>query len=226
VGRSSADIARTILGGVFELAMTVGAVILLFVVYEVWVTDIRSDHAQKEVAEDVRDAWATNPPPHQPEFGDGFAFLHVPRFGDSYSRAVVEGTEPEELEAAPGHYVNSAMPGQPGNFALAGHRVGLGSPFEDLDKLQRRDAIVVETADSWHVYRVTTTVIVPPTDNSVVAPTPGGPLDGEPTGSFITLTTCHPKFSARERLVVHGELETTVSKMAAPEGPPALGEVG
>ena len=72
---------------------------------------------------------------------------------------------------------------------------------------------------------MTTTTVVAPTETWVVAPTPGGPPGGPATGAFLTMTTCHPKFSTRERLVVHGELESSVGKVDAPEGPAALEEV-
>ena len=215
---------RTLVRGLSELAVTAGAVLLLLVVYEVWVTDLFSDRAQDQVAEELREDWTTGTPDPEPDLGQAFAFVHVPRFGADWARAVVEGTDPDELEEGPGHYVGSAMPGEQGNFALAGHRVGRGSPFLALDVLRPGDPVVVETVDAWHVYRVTTTV-VDPSESSVVAPTPGGAANGEPTGAFLTMTTCHPKFSTRERLVVHGELEGSTSKTAAPDGPAALEEV-
>jgi sortase A len=216
---------RTILRGLSELAVTAGAVLLLFVVYEVWVTDLWSDRAQDRVAEELREDWTSGTPEPEPDSGQAFAFVHVPRFGEDWTRAVVEGTDPDELEDGPGHYVGSAMPGEQGNFAMAGHRVGRGSPFIALDVLEPGDPVVVETVDAWHVYRVTTTTVVDPSQSSVVAPTPGGAANGEATGAFLTMTTCHPKFSTRERLVVHGELEASVGKDVAPDGPAALEEV-
>jgi sortase A len=216
---------RTTVRGFSELAITAGAVLLLFVVYQVWVTDLSSDRAQGRVAEELRQDWTSGTPHTEPDFGQAFAFVHIPRFGADWTRAVVEGTDPDELEDGPGHYVGSAMPGEQGNFAMAGHRVGRGSPFIALDVLEPGDAVVVETVDAWHVYRVTTTTVVDPSESSVVAPTPGGAVDGRPTGAFLTMTTCHPKFSTRERLVVHGELESTTGKDVAPGGPAALEEV-
>ena len=217
--------ARTIFRTFFELAFTASAVILLFVAYQVFITDFFSDQAQDQIADDLRDDWDQGVSKTvRPEFGDAFAFLHIPRFGDDFSRAVVEGTEPEELGDAPGHYVNSALPGEPGNFALAGHRVGQGSVFLDLDKLEVGDAVVAETVDAWHVYRVTSSTIVEPEDVSVVAPTPGGELDAQPTGAYLTMTTCHPKFTSEQRLVIHAELESSVSKADEPDGPSALKE--
>ena len=216
---------RTIVRGLSELAVTAGAVLLLFVIYEVWVTDLLSDRAQDQVAEELREDWTSGTPDAPPDFGEAFAFVHIPRFGADWTRAVVEGTDPAELEEGPGHYVGSAMPGEQGNFAMAGHRVGRGSPFLALDVLEPGDPVVVETVDAWHVYRVTTTTVVDPRESSVVAPTPGGAANGAATGAFLTMTTCHPKFSTRERLVVHGELESSVGKAEAPDGPAALEEV-
>src|SRR3712207_3825598 len=190
---------RTILRGLSELAVTAGAVLLLFVVHEVWVTDLWSDRAQDQVAEELREDWTSGTPDAEPDSGQAFAFVHIPRFGEDWTRAVVEGTDPDELEDGPGHYAGSAMPGEQGNFAMAGHRVGRGSPFLALDVLQPGDPVVVETVDAWHVYRVTTTTIVDPSESSVVAPTPGGAANGEPTGAFLTMTKIG-RASCRERV--------------------------
>ncbi|RFU20206.1 class E sortase [Geodermatophilus marinus] len=217
---------RRLVHGLSELAVTAGAVLLLLVVHEVWITDLFSDGAQEQVAEELREEWSRpGAGPAGPALGEGFAFLHVPRFGSDWTRAVVEGVDPAELDEGPGHYPGTAMPGEQGNFAMAGHRVGRGSPFLALDVLRPGDAVVVETADAWHVYRVTTTSVVDPSENRVVSPTPGGPPGGPPTGAFLTMTTCHPKFSTRERLVVHAELEGSVPRTDAPQGPAALQEV-
>ena len=174
--------------------------------------------------------------------GEAFAFLHIPRLGDDYARAIVEGTSQTELANGPGHYVDTAMPGEPGNLAVAGHRVGKGSPFLDLDTLLPGDPIVVETADGWYEYRVlgdpatgdlSVAVdgvpgrrIVDPTDIAVIAPVPGQP-GSAPAGSYLTLTTCHPKYSAAERLIVHAVLAgPPVSRAELPDGPAALQEGG
>jgi sortase (surface protein transpeptidase) len=108
--------------------------------------------------------------------------------------------------------------------------VGRGSPFLEIDELREGDPVVVETADSWFVYRVLGPAeqvpgqqVVSPSDVSVIAPTPDGPADGPPTGAYLTLTTCHPEYSARQRLVVHAVLDgPPLSRAEAPDGPPAL----
>lgn len=217
-----------LLRGISELVITIGVVLALFVVYEVWVTDLFAHQRQDQVAHELREGWRGSPPatdaaprPIHPRLGEPLAFLHIPRFGSDWTRAVVEGVDPAELRNAPGHYPGTALPGQVGNFAMAGHRVGTGSPFLDNDKLEPGDAVVVETEDYWYVYRVVKSEIVPPTRTDVVA----APPPGLTPGSWLTMTTCNPKFSARERLVVHARLQSAVSKSRAPDGPSALREV-
>ncbi len=226
-----ADLLRTAARGVGQLLLTAGYVLLLFVVYELWVTDLLSNARQDELTAELREEWAAPAAvPAELQGGEAFAMLHIPRLGADYARAVVEGTGTEDLEQGPGHYRGTAMPGEQGNFAVAGHRVGRGSPFLEIDELRTGDPVVVETADSWFVYRVLGPAdvvpgqqVVSPSDVSVIAPTPNGPPDGAPTGAYLTLTTCHPEYSARERLIVHAVLEGgPVSRAEAPEGPPAL----
>lgn len=247
--RSLGDAIRLLASGLGQLLVTLAIITGLFIVYENIVSDLFSDRAQTQLSEQLHDQWETPAPPTvtvqpsitPPRVGEPFAFLHIPRLGNDYRRAVVEGTEEQQLTQGPGHYVGTAMPGQPGNFAVAGHRVGKGSPFLDLDTLRPGDPIVVETADAWHTYRVigdTTTgefvpdgngvpgrEVVSPIDVSVIAPTPRGAMTAPPTGAYLTLTTCHPKYSARTRLIVHAVLDgAPLGKAAAPSGPAVLGQ--
>ncbi|MGY1804858.1 class E sortase [Blastococcus sp. SYSU D00922] len=239
------DPVGTFMRALGELMVTAGAVVLLFVVYELYVTDLLSDRAQDDLTNELRDDWGAAPVEAAPPapvgdvpVGQAFAFLHIPRLGDDYARAIVEGTSQEELAQGPGHYVDTAMPGEPGNFAVAGHRVGKGSPFLDLDLLRPGDPIVVETAEAWYEYRVlgdqqtgdlSVAVdgvpgrqIVDPSAVDVIAPVPGQP-GAAATGSYLTLTTCHPKFSAAQRMIVHAVLTgPPVARSEAPEGPAAL----
>jgi len=175
--RTGADVTRTVLRGVGQTLITLGVVVLLFVVYEVYVTDLFGHQKQAEATSAVDRVWATaeqnatstvvvdNPdqlvtdprqrtPTYQTLTGTGFAKLYVPSFGADYVFTVVEGTNPDDLYIGPGHYDNTQLPGQQGNFAVAGHRVSKGSPFNDLGLLASCDAVVVETQDDWFVYRV------------------------------------------------------------------------
>jgi sortase (surface protein transpeptidase) len=236
--------------GVGELLVTAGLVVLLFVFYEVVVTDLLNDRTQSRLSDEVHQQWEAAPPADPavpaaaqvaPPVGQPVAVVHVPRLGADYQRVVLEGTTEDELSQGPGHYVGSALPGQQGNVALAGHRVGKGSPFLDADTLLPGDPIVVETATSWFVYRVLGTPgttdygtdangvpgrqVVTPDRVDVIAPVPGRDAAAAPAGAYLTLTTCHPKYSARQRLVVHAALDGgPVSKAEAPDGPSALRE--
>ena len=237
---------RTAVLGAGELLVTAGLVLLLFVVYEVYVTDLLTAQRQDELSEELREEWESAPAPDrgsitQVGLGNAFAVLRIPRLGEDYTRVVLEGTQEEQLSQGPGHYVGSAMPGEEGNVALAGHRVGKGSPFLELDAMRPGDPVVVETADSWFVYRVlgdpaTGDVdtdpsgipgmqIVSPSAIEVVSPTPDAAPSAAPSGAYLTLTTCHPRYSARQRLVVHARLDGgALSKAEYPDGPDALYE--
>jgi sortase A len=106
-----------------------------------------------------------------------------------------------------------------GNAVISGHRTTYGAPFNRFDELVPGTPVVVETADAWLTYRVTEQRIVSPTAVEVTWPVPGR-RDVDPTERLLTFTTCHPEYSARERLVVHAVLESEALKDAGP--PPAL----
>jgi sortase A len=240
--RPRRDRWRTLVSGLGQTLLTAGVVLLLFVVYELWVTGLFAAREQDRLADELRTGWSADAPvvgvpsaPAAPGVGEPLAVLHVPRLGEDWSRVVLEGTAEEQLAQGPGHYAGTALPGEPGNVAVAGHRVGRGSPFLELDALQPGDPIVVEVADGWFTYRVLADgqdpqgvpgrQIVTPDRIDVIAPTPGGAADAAPTGSYLTLTTCHPRYSARQRLVVHAVLDGPgVTRADAPDGPPALTE--
>lgn len=143
--------AREVIGEIF---ITAGVILLLFAFYEAFWTDIRSGELQAEAQQQLDDEWRNPRTSHLPAMGEAFAQLHIPAFGADYHYAVLEGTDDDTLLAGPGHYPDTQMPQEPGNFALAGHRVGKGAPFNDLGHLNTCDAIVVETQAQWFTYRV------------------------------------------------------------------------
>ncbi len=216
---------RTATGVLGELLITLGVLLLLFVAWQLWWTDVRADMAQGERTDALQQEWGGVEPDEMPERpepvdpgeppvlatpadGEAFAIVHVPRFGEGYQpRPVLEGTGQDLLEDGVGHYPSTALPGAVGNVALAGHRVTYGKPFNQVAELVEGDAIVLETEEAWLTYRVTTHEIVSPRDVDVIAPVPGDPT-AVPTERGLTLTTCHPMFSARERYVVHAVMDT------------------
>jgi sortase A len=114
---------------------------------------------------------------------------------------VVAGVEKGDLKKGPGHYPDTPLPGQLGNSAIAGHRTTFGQPFFDVDKLEVGDQIVVTTLAGRFVYRVTGQEIVSPNDYQVIATT-------DPSVATLTLTSCHPKYTARERIIIYSELDS------------------
>ncbi len=251
---------RTLARGAGELMVTCGAVLLLFVVYEVWVSNLFADHRQAQVHHRLATAWQHGQDPLKGQdrlnlpvgkqvvlpAGEGFANLYIPAFGKDFARTIVQGTSDSDLAAGPGHYVTSQLPGQLGNFAVAGHRVGKGEPFLNLDKLRPGDMIVVQTASNWYVYSVlgnraayqaavriadrskqdaaVAAALAKPDSQGVrgreiVSPNAVGVIDPVPnhpqataTRALLTLTTCHPKYSADQRLIVHAQLVRAVPR--------------
>jgi sortase A len=133
------------------------------------------------------------PPAHE-----AFAIIRVPsldRLKDGW--AVVEGVSRTDLKNGAGHMPSTPLPGQPGNAVISGHRTTYGAPFHEFDELAAGDTIEVETGLGVHVYEVRETIIVRPTEIWVTEPR---------EGAWLTLTTCHPRFSSRQRLVVFAEL--------------------
>jgi sortase A len=214
-----------------ELLITVGLVILLFVAYELWGTGLETARAQNRAETDLEQQWREAVPdpvearPGQPApkipLGTGLARIWVPRFGRSYHWVIGEGVSLAELRKGPGHYPGTQLPGQVGNFVVSGHRTTYGAPFNKVDKLRVGDAIVIETRRNWFTYRVTDADIVRPGQVEVTWPVPY--KDKDPTTAVITLTSCHPKFSATRRYIVFGELESRLPKSSG-AAPPALAE--
>ena len=220
---------RRAAGVLGELLITAGLVVLLFAVYELWGTGFYTNAQQDTLLSELTESWsepapaATGTKAQKPvataadvPIGKGMAVLRIPRFGD-YAKVVVEGVGTEDLKRGPGHYPKTALPGEIGNFVVSGHRTTYGGPFNRIDELGAGDPIVVQTRDRWSIYRVTTTKVVPPTATDVIRPVPEQP-GKKATKAVLTLTTCHPEFSARQRLIVFAELDRT---QATSDGEPA-----
>jgi sortase A len=238
---SVGDRVRLVLRGIGQTLITAGLVVLLFVVYEVYITNFFSHRLQTKVHHHLEQEWANGQDPLALPNGDqstiplgqGIANIYIPRFGRDYAFTIVQGTSEGDLEKGPGHYVGTALPGGVGDFAVAGHRVGKGEPFLNLDKLKPGDAVIIETKTDWFVYRVEGNVtthdlsvrdangvpgreIVSPSDGNVIAPIPDSP-GKTPTDNdhYLTMTTCHPKFTANQRMIVHAVLDP---KRTVPRG--------
>jgi sortase A len=218
---------RSVVRGFGEILITAGLVILLFVAYELVWTNFEADRHTHQVTNALREQWAR---PHVTGHGSGdvgsstfvkgkgFAFLHIPALGRNWSIPVVEGVSLPDLSRGVGHDPKTALPGEVGNFAVAGHRATNGQPFAYLDKVHAGDVVVAETRTMWFTYVVDRTKIVAPDSFWVLDPVPGHPTE-QPTQRLLTLTTCNPRWASYQRLIVFGHLEEARAKSA---GPPAV----
>jgi sortase A len=201
-----------------------GALVGLFLVYQLFVTDLINARSQAQAAEQLSEvlverreqvapasttSTSTSAPATttttlpvaelltEPEVdvGEPFARILIPKI--ELDAVLFQGVDRATLKLGPGHMPDTPLPGQPGNAVVSGHRTTYGRPFYDLDLLARGDRIEVETALGVSTYAVRDVLIVSPTDVWVTDPR---------DGAWLTLTTCNPRFSAAQRLIIQAEL--------------------
>ncbi|MGW6655041.1 peptidase C60 family protein [Streptomyces sp. CB02130] len=217
---SPAVIASRAVGEVF---ITLGVLMLLFVTYQLWWTNIRADQIAGKETNRIQDEWANGdrtPGVFAP--GEGFAIMHIPKL--DVVAPIAEGIDKEKVldRGMIGHYgegkLKTAMPSdKQGNFSVAGHRNTHGEPFRYINKLKPGDPIVVETRDAYYTYEMAS--ILPqtsPSNISVIEPIPAGSGFTKP-GRYLTLTTCTPEFTSTYRLIVWGKM---VDERPRSEGKP------
>lgn len=194
--RSETDIPRSarVLDVVGRAMIGAGALLLLFVAYQLWGTGLRESREQDRLAEKL----AASTTVAVPERGDPVSRIKIPSL--KVDKILVGGVDAESLKKGPGLFPMSPLPGQLGNVAIAGHRTTYGAPFEDLDKIVVGDEIVFETPGGTRTYRVNKKPYnVFPSDVDVVA-------TKDPDRATLTLVTCTPKFTSWKRLIVEAEL--------------------
>jgi len=213
-----------------RVVLVVGILILMFIPYLLWGTGLITAHNQDVLSQQFRadqqqadshpartiaaPKRGTTPPVLQvapsvpdPAVGSPVGTIQIPKI--NLAMTVVEGTDEAQLAMGPGHYPTTPLPGEAGNAAIAGHRTTYLHPFYSLDALAPGDLIFVTTLQGTFLYTVASSQVVLPTDVSVVDPTPTPQL---------TLTTCNPRYSASQRLVVHATL--VASELAHPTAAP------
>ncbi len=198
-----------------------GVLIFAFLAYQLFGTSIGTNRAQNEAEQQLDTIFEaaieeleasgvpvpTDPPPVAIDVAPTLFPEPIPVAGQPFARIVIpslemdhvvwEGVEREDLKNGPGHMPWTALPGQPGNAVISGHRTTYGAPFFSLDEVKVGDSITMETATGSHVYEVREILIVDPTAVEVTE---------FRDGAWLTLTTCHPVYSAAQRLVIHAEL--------------------
>ncbi|MDI9832332.1 class E sortase [Streptomyces sp. KAU_LT] len=230
---------RLVVRTVSELCVTVGTVIVLFVVYVLFWTGVRADTVMDDQIDQLQRQWAQDarrpspgasgasqapaapqasgapqapesPPAPAPYTADKpFAIMYIPRLGFTWNKPVLEGTATRTLQKGLGHYANTAQLGQKGNFSVAGHRRTYGDPFKDFPRLRPGDAVVLTDGTSWFTYRV---------DKGPYKTVPSDieVIDPVPRksgytreGRYLTLTTCDPEWGHSHRLIVWAHLDST-----------------
>jgi sortase A len=197
--------------------MAAGTLMLLFVAYQLWGTGIAEARSQKDLGNEFSqqlkqapiDEKRTEYAPPAPT-GAAVAIIKIPKIG--VEKTVVQGVGVADLKQGPGHYPDTPMPGQEGNAAIAGHRTTYGAPFYNLDELQPNDPILVTTVQGRFRYEVIETTIVRPSAVQVLENT---------DDNRLTLTTCHPRFSASQRMVVTAKLVGEALPAPPPSDEPA-----
>jgi sortase A len=201
-----------------RILIALGVVVLLFTAYQIWGTSLQEEHTQSQLRttligetnqQEIRHALAeaaaldklpTGPPVTAPTVaappeGDPVGQISIPIIG--VNQIVVEGTNTPDLRKGPGHYIGTPLPGEAGNVAVAGHRTTYGHPFYNLDSVAPGDPIVLTTLQGVFVYDAFRSLVISPSNTSVLQNTPA---------NMLTLTTCNPRFSASTRLIVEAKL--------------------
>ncbi|MFF8834029.1 class E sortase [Streptomyces sp. NPDC015130] len=212
-----------------ELFITFGVVMLLFVAYQLWWTNVLAGQETDRAKEQIEDTWAKgrdsadDGKPEAFEPGQGFAIMYIPKL--DVVVPIAEGINKAKVldKGMVGHYADgklkTAMPSdKQGNFAVAGHRNTHGEPFRYVNQLKPGDPIVVETQDAYYTYEMAS--ILPqtaPSNVAVIDPVPKGSGFTKP-GRYITLTTCTPEFTSTYRMIVWGKM---VEERPRSKGKPA-----
>lgn len=221
-----------VIGILGEVLITLGVVLLLAVVYDLWWTNVLADRSADAQRQELTKDWTTtfsgvdrDPDPVVPVAGEAFGLIYIPRLKDDvWGVPLIEGVSDLDLTKGIGRFPDSALPGELGNFALAGHRATHGEPLRFIDLLQPGDTVYIETETGWYTYRLTNDQIVQPTDVWVVDPVPGQPPETVPDRRLITLVTCNPRWGSTQRWIWWGELIAVSHKVNGP--PTELAAIG
>jgi sortase A len=211
-------------GVIGEVLITAGVFVLLFLGWQLWLQDILVGGQQQHAAEALTQKWQEAAPraPEKvstdpgtpivmtaPSNATPFATLYVPRWGATWTRTIAQGVGTTDVlnKIGVGHYPGTQMPGAVGNFAIAAHRHAYGGGFEYLHELHVGDHVYIGTADGWYEYTFRDIEYVKPTQVNVLQPVPMQP-GAIPTDRILTMTTCNPFFSTRERMIGYALFDT------------------
>jgi sortase A len=217
-----------VIGVMGRFMVRAGAVILLFVAFQLWGTGLATSRAQDSLTKEFNEqmseigtAVVAQVPPTETQVLTAPADLPVPQPGDPIARLtigaidsdfiMVQGVDLKWLQDGPGHFPQTPLPGQPGNAAVAGHRTTYKAPFNRIDELVPGDTITVQTLQGTFTYTVDSQLdpkTNAPIGHRIISDNDVSILD-QSFGNRLTLMACHPKFSAAQRIVVTATLSST-----------------
>ena len=196
-----------------ELAILAGIVLSLHAVYQIWITNYESDQKALQVSERIvaefskdSEAPATDPlaVPEEKDHG-GFALLYIPALKeDVWALPILSDVTEDSLSKGAGHYPQTALPGEVGNFAIAAHRATYGEPFAYFERLTAGDKVIVQTAQGFYTYQLFADQKIQETEVWVISEQPAGVVSIPK--AIITLTTCDPRWNSTQRWARWGEL--------------------
>jgi sortase A len=197
-----------------ELALTAAFVIGLFIAYQLWFTNEVSDRQASAISMEVREGLKaqaiSSASPEievqgQPYSVSSIGLVYIPRLkSDVWATPILVGVGRRELSLGVGHYPGAALPGENGNFAIAGHRATNGEPFAKFEKLKTGDRVFVQTAAGWFEYELLENKKIPDSATWVLDAAPKGLNFG--SDQLITLTTCDPRWNSTRRWAWWGVL--------------------
>ncbi len=212
---------RKFLRGAGWTFIGLGCFVLYFLVYQLWGTNLATNREQGNLRQSLQREWAGPAPTPKKGATGALPVLKPPPLGKALGvieirkiqleKIIVQGANPEQLAKGPGHVLSTAMPGQPGTFAISGHRTTHGAPFYRLNELTKGDTITIVTRYAIYTYKVSRVQVVAPTAVEVLDNVRGP--DGK-LKTQIVLTTCNPRFSAAQRLIVFGNLSHSAPNTA------------
>jgi len=232
----------SVVGVAGELLLTAGVVVMLFVAWQFGIGDQIAAAQNRADAQALAEQWQDSPPEPgptsppsataepeapaapvitpEPADGEVFGIMYVPRFGPDFAVRMGGGVSRERTldTIGIGHYPDTQMPGEVGNFAVAAHRTGFGgAPFYSIDELRVGDPVIVETADGWYTYIFRTLEYVRPTAVGVLDPVPQATPTGL-GGRYLTMTSCSPRHTIAERIIAYALFDSFRPRA---DGPPA-----
>lgn len=201
---ASVPVSSRVLDTLGRTLITVGLLMLGFVGYQLWGTNLNESRQQDQLALAFELPHTVAP---KPDYGDAVGKISIPSLG--VDKFIVAGVDWKSLKKGPGLFPNSPLPCQLGNVALAGHRTTFGAPFGRINELKEGDKIELEGTSGPCTYTVKgTPTIVAPTAVKVIRTT-------DETKAILTLVSCHPKWTASKRIVITAEIEPTMTPQAA-----------